>query len=45
MANQYGVINEIGDMGLGFQEVSVEEQKVIEESQKKIKKEKSNEER
>ena len=32
---QYGVINEIGDMGLGFDPVSEEENKQINESAKK----------
>lgn len=32
--SKYGVINEIGDLGLGFDPVSEEEEKVIEESKK-----------
>lgn len=32
--NQYGVINEIGDMGLGFKPVSESEQKQIEKDKK-----------
>lgn len=31
---RYGVIHEIGDMGLGFNEVSNKDQKTIKESQK-----------
>lgn len=30
----YGVINEIGDLGLGFYEISEEERKVIDENNK-----------
>lgn len=32
--SKYGVINEVGDLGLGFDPVSEEEEKVIEESKK-----------
>ena len=32
--SKYGVINEIGDLGLGFDPVSEDEEKVIEESKK-----------
>lgn len=31
---QYGVINEVGDLGLGFYEVGQEENEVITESKK-----------
>ena len=32
--NQIGVINEVGDMGLGFHPLSEEDQKILEESKK-----------
>lgn len=32
---KYGVINEIGDLGLGFTELNKNEQKVIKESEQK----------
>ena len=38
MDNKIGVINEIGDLGLGFEELTVEEQQKLE--QQKDKKEK-----
>ena len=31
---KYGVINEIGDLGLGFDPISEDEEKVIEEAKK-----------
>ena len=30
---QYGVLNEVGDLGLGFDPLTPEEQKVVQESQ------------
>lgn len=35
MSEKIGVINEIGDMGLGFDELSESDQKKLEEEQKK----------
>jgi hypothetical protein len=32
--NKYGVINEVGDLGLGFQELNEEDQKVLQEQLK-----------
>ena len=32
--NKYGVINEVGDLGLGFQELNEEDQKVLQEKLK-----------
>ena len=33
--NQIGVINEVGDMGLGFHPLSEEDQKILEDAKKK----------
>lgn len=30
---QYGVLNEVGDLGLGFDPLTPEEQKIVQESQ------------
>ena len=35
--NQIGVINEIGDLGLGFHPLSDEDQKILENSKKESK--------
>lgn len=35
MKDEYGVINEIGDMGLGFKPVTEEEQQKVKESTEK----------
>lgn len=43
MTEQYGVINEVGDLGLGFTPLSESEQKQLKEEDKK-KKEKKEEE-
>lgn len=32
--NKYGVINEVGDLGLGFQELNDNDQKVLQEQLK-----------
>ena len=32
--DKYGVINEVGDLGLGFQELNEEDQKVLQEQLK-----------
>lgn len=37
MNEKYGVINEIGDMGLGFKPVTEEEQQKVKESEKESK--------
>ena len=37
--NQIGVINEIGDMGLGFHPLSEEDQKILEQSKENKKEE------
>ena len=36
--NQIGVLNEVGDLGLGFHPLSEEDQKILEESKKNEKK-------
>lgn len=37
MKDEYGVINEIGDMGLGFKPITEEEQQKVKESEKESK--------
>ncbi len=45
MAEQYGVINEVGDLGLGFTPLSESEQKQLKEEDKKKKDKKDKEEK
>lgn len=40
MSEQYGVINEVGDLGLGFTPLSESEQKQLKEEDKKKEEEK-----
>ena len=42
MTQQIGVINEIGDMGLGFDVLNEQDQKRFEQQQKKQKQERNN---
>lgn len=41
MSEQYGVINEVGDLGLGFTPLSESEQKQLKEEDKKKEEEKN----
>ncbi len=42
MSDKIGVINEIGDMGLGFDELSESDAKVLKEQEKKEQERRSN---
>lgn len=40
MSENYGVINEVGDLGLGFTQLNMEDQKVLKEQKEKTEKSK-----